>query len=88
MTADTTANEKQAWSRIRIILPQTARSHVEQAKPSAVYLAMCDIGGMMGVYAGFSMITFAQALGYGVYILWWEWNRRHRAGLDLENVQA
>lgn len=65
-----------SWSRIRVLFPDSSRRRSEETKPTGFYLALCDIGGMMGVYAGFSMITFAQVFAYGIYIIWEETKRR------------
>lgn len=73
-----------SWSRIRIIMPDSSRSHFEQPKAST-YLAICDIGGMMGVYAGFSMITFAQILAYGVNIAWFKREERKARAASLQS---
>lgn len=51
-------------------MPHSSHTHQEKEAVASMYLAMCEIGGMMGVYAGFSMITFAQILGYGGYVGW------------------
>lgn len=43
------------------------------------YTPMCDIGGVFGVYLGFSMITVGQVLAYGGYVLY-AWYRERKSG--------
>lgn len=53
-------NETASWSRTRIYFPEAYyQLNVEKA-PTQRYLAMCDVGGVFGVYLGFSVITVIQ----------------------------
>src|SRR5690349_17096240 len=56
-----------SWGRITVTMPQSSRSRRHEPKPSA-YLPLCKIGAVMSAYAGFSMITFAEILAYGLYV--------------------
>lgn len=46
---------------------------------------ICDIGGMMGVYAGFSMVTFLQLIWYGGNIPLTKW-RKKRTAIVTPNI--
>lgn len=67
-----------SWSQIRIILPKFSFIHAEKPRASS-YLIVCDIGGMMGVYIGFSMITLAEIFAYGGNILWAKLRKKRTA---------
>lgn len=51
-------------------------------------MAICDIGGVMGVYAGFSMITFVQILAFGGYILWVKKKKRKSEQKEQEKEET
>ena len=55
---------------------------------SAAYLALCDIGGMMGVYAGFSMITFAGVFFYGALVCCWLLKKKKKQAENPDQSKA
>src|SRR4051794_14140814 len=58
-------NTTEPWSKINVFFPQASyRWHIEESV-NIVYLALCDIGGVMGIYIGLSMISLAQMFAYG-----------------------
>src|SRR5215475_13287067 len=57
-------NPNISWSRVRIrMLEKLPMIRTEEPRTSK-YLIICDIGGMIGLYVGFSMITAAEILFY------------------------
>lgn len=76
-----------SWSRIRVVMPESSRIHAEDKQQPYGYLAACDVSRIMGVYAGFSMITFVQVLAYGAYILWRKWKERRNLEQNSQKTQ-
>lgn len=60
----------------------------EERRLSRFYLALSDIGCMMGVYAGFSMITFVQVGFYAGHILWWIREKRRKMAETIRQYAA
>lgn len=57
------------WTRVRVYFGYDSHWIHKETPVSQAYLALCDIGGIFGVYLGFSMITFIEMLAYGLLIL-------------------
>lgn len=57
-----------AWSRIRIFFPTASYMYVVEQGATPCYVAVCDVGGAMGVFIGVSAISFIQLLAYSLYL--------------------
>jgi hypothetical protein len=53
-----------SWAKITVTIPSSYYEKFQEGEKTSVYILLCNISGVFGIYAGLSAITFVQLIFY------------------------